>query len=353
MYTLQLQENEAAFSLAFVNFAHNPLMENGSASIGGGLTYLVVGSSAGARISPKVAKKSFLSLYAMQDEGRSFTLIHKTEVDDIPLVLKPFMGKLLAGVGKSLRIYDMGKKKLLRKCENKTFNTAIVSIQTQGSRIIVGDMQESAFYVTYKASENKLLTFGDDVMPRWTTAIAMLDYDTIIAGDKFGNVFVNRMDSKVSASVDEDATGLTIMHEKPFLQGAPHKTTLEAHFYLGDIITSIHKGSLVAGGREIIIYTGISGTIGCLIPFTSKEDVEMMTTLEMHLRQESSLNLLGRDHINYRGYYSPIKNVVDGDLCEAFALLPVQRQLTIAGELDRTPAEINKKLESIRTTSAF
>ena len=28
-------------------------------------------------------------------------------------------GRVLAGVGRLLRIYDLGKKKLLRKCENK------------------------------------------------------------------------------------------------------------------------------------------------------------------------------------------------------------------------------------------
>jgi len=30
-----------------------------------------------------------------------------------------FQGRLAAGVGKALRIYDIGKKKLLRKVENK------------------------------------------------------------------------------------------------------------------------------------------------------------------------------------------------------------------------------------------
>jgi splicing factor 3B subunit 3 len=30
-----------------------------------------------------------------------------------------FQGRLVVGVGKSLRIYDIGKKKLLRKVENK------------------------------------------------------------------------------------------------------------------------------------------------------------------------------------------------------------------------------------------
>lgn len=37
----------------------------------------------------------------------------------MPLAIAPFQGRVLVGVGKLLRIYDMGKKKLLRKCENK------------------------------------------------------------------------------------------------------------------------------------------------------------------------------------------------------------------------------------------
>lgn len=35
------------------------------------------------------------------------------------MALLAFQGRLCAGVGKSLRIYEMGKKKLLRKVETK------------------------------------------------------------------------------------------------------------------------------------------------------------------------------------------------------------------------------------------
>ena len=45
--------------------------------------------------------------------------MHKTPVDDVPGAIAPFQGRVLIGVGKNLRIYDLGKKKLLRKCENK------------------------------------------------------------------------------------------------------------------------------------------------------------------------------------------------------------------------------------------
>jgi hypothetical protein len=37
----------------------------------------------------------------------------------VPLAVMAFQGRLVAGVGKALRIYDIGKKKLLRKVENK------------------------------------------------------------------------------------------------------------------------------------------------------------------------------------------------------------------------------------------
>ena len=37
----------------------------------------------------------------------------------VPGALVGFKGRLLAGVGNVLRIYELGKKKLLRKCEYK------------------------------------------------------------------------------------------------------------------------------------------------------------------------------------------------------------------------------------------
>jgi CPSF A subunit region. len=45
--------------------------------------------------------------------------VHKTSVDEVPYAMCPFQGALLVGVGRYLRLYDLGKKKLLRKCENK------------------------------------------------------------------------------------------------------------------------------------------------------------------------------------------------------------------------------------------
>lgn len=89
------------------------------------------------------------------------------------------------------------------------------------------------------------------------------------------------------------------------------------------------------------------GGLGALLPFAGREDVDFFTHLEMHMRQEHP-PLCGRDHMAFRSAYAPVKDVVDGDLCEQFAMLKPDLQRRIAEELDRTPGEVLKKLEDIR-----
>ena len=85
-----------------------------------------------------------------------------------------------------------------------------------------------------------------------------------------------------------------------------------------------------------------------MIQFKNKfKDVDFFIHLEMYLRIEWS-PLCGRDHIMFRSYYSPIKNVIDGDLCEQFSRMTFNKQKVLSDELDRTPAEVLKKLEDIR-----
>ncbi|KAJ6511945.1 CPSF A subunit region-domain-containing protein [Mycena vitilis] len=336
---IPLDRNEAAFSLAIVPF-----------SARGGELLLVVGTATDVVMLPRSYTTGFLRTYTFNADG-GIEFHHKTEIDDIPLALLPFQGRLAAGVGKALRLYDIGKQKMLRKTENKLFASNIVTLSTQGSRIVVGDMQQSLTFISYKLSENRFVVFADDTQPRWTSCSTMLDYNTVAAGDRFGNIFINRLDPDISARVDADPTGAGILHEKPLLNGAPHKTQMLAHFHVGDIPTSMHKVALVAGAREVILYTGLHGTLGMLVPLVSKDDIDFLSSLEQHIRTEQS-SLVGRDHLSWRGYYVPVKGVVDGDLCETFHELSGERQRAISGELDRTVGEVIKKLEQIRVMSS-
>lgn len=216
----------------------------------------------------------------------------QTDVDDVPYALHAFKGRLLAGVGKALRLYELGKKRLLRKCENKSFAAGVVNLNVIGSRIYVGDMQESVSFAVYKAPENRLLVFADDILPRWTTTATPVDYDTVAGGDKFGNIFVTRVDRSTSDWVDEDESGGGLMHSRGLYHGAPNRSRLLAHFHVGDIITSITRSQLSAGGRDVLVYTGLHGTVGMIVPFASKEDIEFMSTLEVSFALLSLLTLL-------------------------------------------------------------
>jgi splicing factor 3B subunit 3 len=174
----------------------------------------------------------------------------------------------------------------------------------------------------------------------------------VAGADKFGNVFVVRLPPDVKDDVEEDPTGDKSLWVRGLLNGASQKSDTINIYHIGETVLSLQKASLIPGGSESLVYTTLSGGVGMLVPFTSREDIEFFQHLEMHMRQEYP-PLCGRDHLWYRSSYGPVKNVVDGDLCEQFNSLDFAKRKTIAEELDRTSAEVSKKLEDIRTRFAF
>ena len=88
--------------------------------------------------------EGYIRVYAFRDSGRRLQLVHRTVVGGIPGALTGFKGRLLAGVGAALRVYEAGRKKLLRKCEHRKLPTHIATLATAGDRIYVGDLQVRA-----------------------------------------------------------------------------------------------------------------------------------------------------------------------------------------------------------------
>ncbi|KAK6605591.1 pre-mRNA-splicing factor rse1 [Botrytis cinerea] len=339
--TIHLEDNECAVSIAVVAFASQE-----------DETFLCVGTGKDMVVSPRSFSAGFIHVYRFHEDGKELEFIHKTKVEEPPMALLAFQGRLLAGVGKDLRIYDLGMRQLLRKAQSEVAPNMIVGLQTQGSRIIVSDVQESITMVVYKFQENRLIPFVDDTIARWTSCTTMVDYETVAGGDKFGNLWLLRCPAKASEEADEEGSGAHLLHERQYLAGAPHRLTLMAHNFSQDIPMSIQKTNLVAGGRDCLLWSGLQGTLGILIPFVSREDVDFFQTLEQHLRSEDP-PLAGRDHLIYRSYYVPVKGVIDGDLCERYTLLPTDKKQMIAGELDRSVREIERKISDIRTRSAY
>ena len=329
---IDLANNEAAMSAAIVSFSSSP--DKGK--------LLCVGTTKGLTFFPRKCNANYIKVYSFSEDGTSLSLVHSTEVDAIPRALAEFNGRLLAGIGSTVRLLDLGKKRLLRKCEYTGIPTDVASLRTFGSRIYVGDAYESVHFMKYKSSENKMYIFADDSIPRHITALCTLDYDTVAAADKFGNLTVLRLPAEMSAAVEEDPTAGKYANDG--ISGAPNKLQSIANFYVGDIITSIQKQTMQQHGNEIILYATLNGAIGAIQAFSSRDSVDFFQHLEMHMRQEAP-PLLGRDHLAYRSTYIPVKNVIDGDLCSQFGRLPLDVQKSIATELERTPTEVLKKIE--------
>ncbi|GAB5371141.1 hypothetical protein AAMO2058_001554100 [Amorphochlora amoebiformis] len=336
VYEIELKNNEAAFSCAVVQFSKDTKA-----------WYLAVGTIKDLVLAPRKHSGGFIHLYKFDTSNTKFSLVHKTPVHDVSLAMTQFDKKLLVGVGRYLRIYDLGKKKLLRKCENKNFPTTICSLDVKGSRIYAGDLSESFHIVKYKSSSKQLYIFADTTQPFYLTSRCLLDYNTIAGGDKFGNLLIARLPSSVTEEKEEDPIGLQGKFGMGRLNSAANKMKSIVSFYVGEAITSLQKTSLVPAGPEVLFYTTIMGGLGMFVPFQSREDIEFFSHLEMHLRQENG-PLLGRDHLAFRSFYNPVKECIDGDLCEQFSALEYKKQRDIGEELMCTPQEVVKKLEEIR-----
>lgn len=273
-------------------------------------------------------------------------------MEQTPTALTSLGGRLLAGVGPVLRLYDIGKRQLLRKCEARLPNNATV-LQTMGWRVFVGDGRASVLVFQYQNTDNKFLLIADDTHARPVTVLLPLDYDTVAMGDRVGCLSILRLPAALAEGLDNESFMGTVTAKREHLFAAPYKLERLAEFYLGDTITSLNKSSLSLGARELLIYTTVTGSLGVFMPFLSRDEALHFQTLEAALRKESSTSLAGRDHLRHRSYYAPVKSIIDGDLCETFAILAGERQHFLSQELANTPAEIVRKLQDQRINAGI
>jgi splicing factor 3B subunit 3 len=335
VFKLDLDIDEAALCLTvcyFSQLANQPC--------------LVVGTVYNMTLYPRHAPKATIKTY-MYDERYHLQLLHSTPLDDVPLCLFPFEGRLLASVGKCLRIYELGKRKLLRKCEYKNIPEGIMWMHVKADKIYTADLRESFHVFKYRRSDNQLFVVADDSAPRWMTCASVLDAQTMCGADKFDNFFIARLPEEGVSEEGGDMSGLRLKADTAYLTGTTAKLDHVTQFHVGDMVTAVEKTTLVQGGSELICYSTLLGAIGAYYPFAAREEVDFFQHLEMFMRAEMP-PLCGREHLMYRSYHFPVQACVDGDLCEQFMTLPSDKQKMIASELDRTPAEIIKKLEDMR-----
>lgn len=155
--------------------------------------FLVAGVVKNYQMVPRSFSEAYIQTFVFLGNNTKLQVIHKTKMEDIPMSLSPFRGMLLAGVGKFLRLYNMGRQKVLKKCEYKHFPMVVNQILVAGERIFVSDVSDSFHVLKHRESENQFFEFVDDVVPRWVTQATLLDYSTVCLADKFENLAVVRI----------------------------------------------------------------------------------------------------------------------------------------------------------------
>lgn len=341
---VELGDNKSAISAALVTFESR-----------GDELYLAVGIAKNLSFDPKYQyEEGAIRIYKVSSDGRQLEFVHETVMEAAPTALLAFKGKLMVGFGRDLGLFDCGIKSVLRKALRRNCTSSqIVDLATQGGRIIAADREQSITYVVHKdmVHPEELIPFADDTIGRYSTRIDMLDYNSTVGGDKFGNIWVLRCPQKVSDESDEPHTAM--IRDKPFLGGTPNRLDLIANFYTNDIPVSIQKTSIIAGGEKVILWAGLQGTIGVMIPFQSRSGMKKLQKLELLMRVEDAPKS-GRDHLSYRSYYTPVKNVIDGDLIERFLLLPFDKKQAIAAQVPKSDLqELEELIWNMRGLYAF
>jgi splicing factor 3B subunit 3 len=90
-------------------------------------------------LHPRKANNCFIKVYEFIEDGKRLKLLHKTVVEDLVLGIDESEGRLFIGVGPVLRVYEIGKKTLLKKNENRNFRSMITKVHCEDSRIFVTD----------------------------------------------------------------------------------------------------------------------------------------------------------------------------------------------------------------------
>ncbi|ODV87427.1 hypothetical protein CANARDRAFT_194901 [[Candida] arabinofermentans NRRL YB-2248] len=331
---------EAAFKVCKVKFNSHPNDD-----------YLVVSTSTDQRLNPNSNSGSYLRVYKIQEDG-SLEFLHKTKVDSLSLSIIQFQNGLLVGSANSLTLYDLGLKQLLKKASTKLNCQQIVDMKTQGFRVVVSDIRDSVRFVVYKPLEGKFIEFVDDSIQRHITKTVMVDYDTILGGDKFGNLFVLRCPQQISELSDEENHGALLINKEQKLNGTAYRLNNLFNFYVGDIPTSFEVGSLTMGGTSCIVYTCLQGKIGCLHAMKSLSEINFFKELQKFVIQELEL-LTDRSYLKFRSYYTPIKGCIDGDLVEEYYKLSNEKRVDIATKMDRLPRDIDKRISEMRSRVAY
>ncbi|SEI35550.1 YALIA101S07e03950g1_1 [Yarrowia lipolytica] len=285
---------------------------------GDGKRYFAVGGSRDG--SPGTSGTSgYISIFSSSSLGH----VHTTEVEAPPLALCAYNGLLVAGIGSQVRLYALGLKQVLRKAQIELSKRVTCLAHFAGSnRVAVGDIRQSVTVcvVLEEDSGHVIYPLVCDKISRQVTCLFFVDYETVALGDRFGGFTMLRIPSEASKLADEDHNAVHLRQLEPTLNGPAHfRFDHVASFHIEDVPVAIHMYN------DYLVVCGLLGTVSAFVPVVSPKQSRDLKTIEKFVCA-SDPGLMGRDHGRFRGYYVPVKEVVDGDMLREVLVMDEKRR---------------------------
>lgn len=324
-----LEATEQVSSIMSAQFADDPTH------------YYVVGTAFVNYEEPEPSKGRIIVFEAI--DGKLSVVVDK-EVKGGVLEMQSFNKKLLVAVNTKVILYKWhetgtGLKELEQEC-SQGGHVWIVSLQTRGDFILVGDIVKSVTLLVYKPEDGNIQYLAKDHTVVWTMATYMLDDETFVGCDTSHNLLMWK--KNVDGTTDEEL----------------RKLNTEGKFHLGDQVNRFREGSLVMRMPESnplssfpsIVYGTVTGAIGILVQLPKEEFVFLKKVQKAFNQVVSGIGDLSHDH--WRAFQAPrqkekAKAFIDGDLVESFLTLTKDQMKQIAEELQMPLPELVNKIEDL------
>ncbi|KAG5361182.1 Pre-mRNA-splicing factor RSE1 [Yarrowia sp. C11] len=287
-------------------------------------------------------KAGYISIFSS-----TLSHVHTTDVEQPPLSLCAYNGLLLAGIGAQVRLYALGLKQLLRKAQIElSKRVTCLDVFPGSNRIAVGDIRQSVTVCVVLEEDNGYVIYPlvCDKIARQVTCLNFVDYETVAIGDRFGGFTMLRIPADASKLADEDHNAVHLRQLEPALNGtAYYRFDHVASFHLEDVPVAIHMYS------DFLVVSSLLGTVTAFVPITSPKQARDLKTIEKYVAQNDP-GLMGRDHGRFRGYYVPVKEVVDGDLLYDVLLMAENKRTEVAEKSGMDVEGVVGKVVNVRKT---
>ncbi|XP_065857046.1 pre-mRNA-splicing factor rse1 isoform X2 [Euphorbia lathyris] len=277
------------------------------------------------------------------------------------LAICPYLDRyFLASAGSAFYVcgFPNDNPQRVRKFAVARTRFTVMSLTAHFSRIAVGDCRDGILFYSYNEETRKLEQLYCDPSQRLVADCILMDDDTAVVSDRKGSIAVLSCPSHSECNASPECN-----------------LKLNCAYYLGEIATSIRKGSCsyklpaddfllgcdsvpgsIDASNSTIMASTLLGSIMIFIPLT-REEHELLEAVQTRLLVHPlTAPILGNDHIEFRSRENPIEapKILDGDVLAQFVELTSGQQEAIlslpVGQLDTVKRGLKSPLPPIQVS---